>query len=88
MEYLFQKNNDSYVRIRGGHYESGIWIVDYPRMNQGRPLSKYYSVTDFKNQEMTIENRSDLFSSLNTFLIKQCNTKQKQIEQETVAMTI
>ena len=20
--------------MRGGHYESGIWVVDYPRMNR------------------------------------------------------
>jgi antitoxin component YwqK of YwqJK toxin-antitoxin module len=62
MEYLFEKNNDSYVRIRGGHYESGIWVVDYPRMNQGKPLSKYFNQADLKNQEMEIENRNELLT--------------------------
>ena len=70
MEYLFEKNNDSFVRIRGGHYESGIWVVDYPRMNQGKPLSKYYHHHDLKNHQMTIENRSDLLTSFNEFIKK------------------
>ena len=70
MEYLFEKNNDSFVRIRGGHYESGIWVVDYPRMNQGKPLSKYYHQHDLENDEMTIENRSDLLTSFNEFIKK------------------
>jgi antitoxin component YwqK of YwqJK toxin-antitoxin module len=67
---LFRKSNDKYINIRGGHYENGIWVVDFPRMNQGKPLSSYYDMETLENGTTPIENRKELMTLLK-------NTMQK-----------